>query len=141
MRTLVALALSAGLFASSVGPVRAANLPPTRTPYDLRGAKIFQNLCVDRQTDDVDGLRVIVRPAGAIPRVLGQYAEGGLLALRVARSKQVGGGLRVEVSGDGPEAEFTGQITGDVATFRSRARASSPFRLPLVHGLRRAPYC
>lgn len=141
MRTLFASALIAGLLTSPAAPVRAAALPPTRTSYDLRGARVFQNLCVDRQTDDQNGLRVIVRRAGTTPRVLAQTAEGGLSAPAAATSKQTGAALMVEVPGDIPEVTFTGRIVGDAAIFRSHARGAKPFRLPLVHGLRHAPYC
>jgi hypothetical protein len=111
------------------------------TPHDLGGSLIYSNLCVDRETDDVDGLRVIVRPFYARPRVLGQYAEGGLPELQAAKSREVDGGLEVEVSGDAPEVEFTGKIQGDNALFRSRAPHAQPFHLKRVRDLRHAPYC
>jgi hypothetical protein len=102
---------------------------------------VYGDLCVDRETADVDGLRIFVRPAGAKPRVLFQYAEGGLLPPQPAQATPIPGGLIVEVPGDIPEATFSGRVIGEDVQFRSHRKGSDPFRLKRITDVRRAPYC
>jgi hypothetical protein len=119
----------------------AATLPPTHTLYDLRGAVIYSNLCVDRATNDVDGLRIFVRPAGNTPRVLAQYAEGGLLAPVPAIASKEQGRLKFEISGDVPTARFSGVVHGDRIWVKSHQVNDTAAWLKRVRGTERPPYC
>jgi len=96
---------------------------------------------VDRETHDINGLRVIISWIGPEPRALDQYAEGGLPPLSRARAAKDGKSLLIEVAGDVPEARFTGRITGRRAVFRSLAPGSRPFALRNVRTITSAPFC
>ena len=67
--------------------------PVAARTYDLTGAKAFSNLCIDPADDDTSGLRVYVRRPGQTPRVVAQYAEGGLDAPIEAPSRIIDGRL------------------------------------------------
>jgi hypothetical protein len=124
----VRLATAIALFLVPASSALAVPLPPIRTPYDLRGAAIYSNLCVERETGDINGLRVFVRPIGSQPRVLAQYAEGGLLAPEAAASILIAGGqLQLEIVSDVPEASFSGVLRKDRLLVRSHQFGAKTF--------------
>ena len=116
----------------------AATLPATHSRYDLRGATIYSNLCVDRQTDDVNGVRVFIRRTD--PRVLVQVAEGGLEAPEVAAAHYRAGRLMFELHSDAPSDRLSGKMTGDTLFVRTYEHGAEWFRLPKRES-DRAPYC
>ncbi len=119
----------------------ASKLPITKAPYDLRGARIYSDLCVEPKTDDINGLRIIVRPRGARPRVLAQYAEGGLPEPTEAFAAVKAGRLQFEVAGDVPEASFSGEVRNGYVLVRSHAPGAKAFRLKAIRRLHTAPPC
>jgi hypothetical protein len=127
--------------AACITEAASASLPPTQSGYDLARAEVFADICVDRKTHDINGLRIFVRPPSAKPRVLAQYAEGGLLAPVAAQSRPIPGGLSIDVPGDVPEATFSGRVIGDHADFRSHGQGARPIRLTRRSNLRFAPFC
>lgn len=118
-----------------------ATLPPTVLPYDLSGAMVYSDLCVEAQSGDIAGLRIFVRPPGVEPRVLAQYAEGGLLQPEPATWTEDGRDIAIEVPGDVPEATFSGRVTADFAIMRSRQPGAKPFRLGLTRHPDKAAIC
>lgn len=132
---VVALSLVAALRSS------AGDVPNPTRPYDLTHAKTFSNICVHRETGDVLGLRVFVREPGSNPRVLGQYAEGGLLEPVAAQSQENRGSLAFVLPGDVPEATFSGDVRGGYVVVRSHEEGSRPFRLRLRNDTHGFPFC
>ena len=136
-RSIVRAAI--GLMAWTASSALAA--PVSVNAYDLTGAKAFSNLCTNPMTDDTDGLRVYVRRSGQTPRVVAQYAEGGLDPPIEAPSKVIGARLRFVVPGDAPEAMFTGEVFDGYVVVRGAKRGTKPFRLNRVKVESRLPRC
>jgi len=126
-RGWLTLASLAGLFFT--GAAAAHRLPKVKSPYDLRGAVSYSNLCVDDETDDVSGLRIFVRPAGAAPRVLFQYAEGGLPTLQAASIIVGRARLSFEADGDVPGGKVTGEVRDGFILLRTFPPKADQFRL------------
>jgi hypothetical protein len=113
---------------------------PAGTQFDLRGAAVYSNMCYEPEAGDVDGLRVFVRPIEREPRIVAQYAEGGLPPLVAAPSHVVAGRLVFTVPGDVPEATFAGEVHSRYLVMHSGADAKR-FRLRRVQSRRHIPNC
>jgi hypothetical protein len=128
VRPLIAItALAASALA--VEPSFAGDVPNPVEPYDLSKAATYSNVCLHRETLDPLGLRVYVRDPDQHPRVLGQYAEGGLEAPLIATARLVNGRLMFTLAGDVPEARFDGEVRGRYVILRSEAPHAKAFRL------------
>jgi hypothetical protein len=128
VRLLLAIAALA-VSASAAGPSLAGDVPNPVEPYDLTRAATYSDICLHPETLDADGLRIFVRDPGQHPRVLGQYAEGGLEEPLVATSRLVHGRLTFTLPGDVPEARFEGEVRGGYVVVRSEVPHARVFRL------------
>lgn len=118
--------------------VLAAALPPTVSRFDLRGALVFSNLCISRETNDISGVRVFIRRNA--PRALVQVGEGGLGELQIAVARYQRGSLLFDLKGDAPADSLNGRLRGGVLTVRMYRSGASWVRLPMRPG-NHAPYC
>jgi hypothetical protein len=124
-----------------VGRAPAHESPRAISAYDLQGAVSFSNLCLDDKTDDIDGLRIFIRPAGVAPRVLFQYAEGGLPVLEPASVIVNRAPLTFEADGDPADGGFTGELHPGYILIRTLGPKARAFRLPRRDDARGAPSC
>jgi hypothetical protein len=120
---LLMTAMLAGVLAAS----DASAADPVR--YDLSGAKTYSNLCRDRATRDVEGLRIIVRVQTAGPQVLVQDAEGGLPPPSPAPSAMTGGRLRFVVPAGAAAHPMTGQVFDGYVLMRGAKSGARPFKI------------
>lgn len=130
---LLGLALAAPISAS------AGDVPAPTTPFDLRGAATYSTICVHDETGDVLGLRVFVRSPTASPRVVVQFAEGGLGVPVAARSWTETGRFYFAA----PETASSPAVAGEVR--KNSVRLTTPYdairRLPLRNDLHGFPIC
>lgn len=77
--------------------------------WDLGGAQAWSNICLSQATGDARGMRVIVRPAGAAPRVLVQVAEGAPLPPAAVAAKIEGQAVSFTTAGG---ERFAGRFQG-----------------------------
>jgi len=138
VRMTVSAAVASCVFA---GVAFAARLPTTTTAYDLRGARIYDDLCVRQETGDLKGLRVFVRPHGRIPRILYQRAEGGLLPPVAAKSWAKDGVLNFEIPGEFGAPGFRSRVDADHLILESSRRGTKPFHLDRRQHIDRVPNC
>lgn len=122
-------------------PSLARTAPNPARPDYLSHAATYSDLCLDRETSDVMGLRIFVRWQGRRPQVFGQYAEGELPPVEAARTEVAHGRLQFTLAGDVPETTFSGEIFQRYALVRSHESGARTFRLPLRNDAHGLPFC
>jgi hypothetical protein len=80
--------------------------------YDLKGARVYSNVCYNVEGGDLLGAEVIVRPAGTQPRLLFRRVEGDLGDPVPARGDVIGSRVRFSIIEDGGEIHFEGRLNG-----------------------------
>ncbi len=101
--------------------------PGVGDPYDLEKATLYSNVCYVPEADDFVGLRVFLRPSGAAPEVVVQFAEGVFLDPVPARAQRHGQRLRFTVSEDrAPDRAYEGQFEGELLVLREIGPGADP---------------
>lgn len=117
----------------------AGDVPAPTKPFDLRGATTYSAICVHKETGDVLGLRVFVRAPTSHPRIVVQFAEGGLGGPVAARAWTAAGRLYFTA----PETASTPAVAGEVrkASVRLTKAYDGLRTLPLRNDLHGFPIC